>query len=297
MNTPHSPLAVVAAIFLMASGCQPRSETNSTRDFQPSVWDTIKSPKDFYPKERAKVLVVGTFHFQYPGLDTHKTAEEDQIDVLKEPKKSELEDLIAYIKKFQPNKIAIEARPSWNTMEKFNAYKNGAYSDKRDERFTLGMRMAKDMALDTLYAIDTGSLFYDLKKKDSVVLNALIDQIDWDAPDPYWDMAKKWLDYDDKLIPKVHLLEYFKYMNSRENHLANYGLYLTGNMGTVENQAADNLSIWWYNRNLRIFSRLVALSEGPEDRILVIMGNGHASLLRHLFEASPQFDFVEFDSL
>ena len=95
----------------------------------------------------------------------------------------------------------------------------------------------------------------------------------------------------------MHLLDYFKYLNARENHLANYGLYLTGNMGKVENQVADNLSLWWYNRNLRIFSKLVGISEGAEDRILVIMGNGHASLLRHLFEASPQFDFVEFDSL
>ena len=153
------------------------------------------------------------------------------------------------------------------------------------------------MALDTLYAIDANSLSYDLRKKDSVLAASLVDKIDWDAPDPYWDLAKKWLNYDDKIVPKMHLLDYFKYLNSRENHLANYGLYLTGNMGKIEDQAADNLSIWWYNRNLRIFSKLVGITEGPDDRILVIMGNGHASLLRHLFESSPQFEYVEFGSL
>lgn len=289
-------LAIVILVNAFQS-CNPKNQPKTDEDQPISVLDTIKRPSDFFPKEKAQVLVVGTFHFQYPGFDTHKTAEEDQVDVLEEPKKSELEDLIAHIKKFNPNKIALEARPTWNIMEKFEAYKGGAYSDKRDERFTLGMRIAKDMALDTLYAIDARTLSYDLHQKDSTLAKSLVDNIDWDAPDPYWDMAKKWLDYDDKVVPKMHLLDYFKYMNSRENHLANYGLYLTGNMGTTGYQAADNLSIWWYNRNLRIFSKLVALSEGSEDRILIIMGNGHASLLRHLFESTPQFDFVEFGSL
>ena len=95
----------------------------------------------------------------------------------------------------------------------------------------------------------------------------------------------------------MHLLDYFKVMNSRENHLANYGLYLTGSMGTSNGQKADHLSMWWYNRNLRIFSEIVAMAEGPEDRILVIFGNGHAAVLRQLLEASPQFEFVEFSSL
>lgn len=295
MKSKKQLLIVVTLTALI--GCTPKSSQENKDQQTVSVLDTVKGPNEFYPKERAQVLVVGTFHFQYPGLDTHKTAEEDQVDVLEEPKKSELEDLITHIKKFNPNKIAIEARPTWDTMEKFEAFKNGEYRDKRDERFTLGMRIAKDLELDTLYAVDATTLSYDLRKKDSVLAKSLVDKIDWDAPDPYWEMSKKWLTYDDKIIPKMHLLDYFKYMNSRENHLANYGLYLTGNMGTVENQAADNLSIWWYNRNLRIFSKLIRINEGPEDRILVIIGNGHAALLRHLFESTPQFDFVEFDAL
>ena len=33
-------------------------------------------------RPQAHVLLVGTFHFGYPGLDAHKTAETDQVDVL-----------------------------------------------------------------------------------------------------------------------------------------------------------------------------------------------------------------------
>ena len=46
----------------------------------------LKSPSEFYPPQKTKVLVVGTFHFNFPGLDEVKTADEDKIDVLKEPK-------------------------------------------------------------------------------------------------------------------------------------------------------------------------------------------------------------------
>ncbi|SFR51578.1 hypothetical protein SAMN04490243_2494 [Robiginitalea myxolifaciens] len=291
------PAALTLFLILFLSACKDQKETTQAAEPVNTVLDTLKGPSDFYPSERTKVLVVGTFHFEYPGLDAHKTSDDDKIDVLEEPKRSELEELIAHIAKFKPNKIAIEARPSWNTMGKFEAYKNGEHADKRDERYTLGMRMARDMNLDTIYSLDAQALINELFVRDSNLVKSLTGKIDWEAPDPYWELSKKWLDYDDKIIPKMNLLDYFKVMNSRENHLANYGLYLTGSMGKAEGQSADHLSMWWYNRNLRIFSKIVAMTEGPEDRILVIFGNGHAAVLRQFFEASPQYEFVEFDSL
>ena len=86
-------------------------------------------------------------------------------------------------------------------------------------------------------------------------------------------------------------------MNSREGHNTNFGLYLTGSFATGDGQGADHFSMWWYNRNARIFANIVNITESPEDRILVIFGNGHAAILRQFFEASPQYDFIEFDSL
>ena len=46
----------------------------------------LKPASEYFPKEKTKVLVVGTFHFDYPGLDVNKTADEDKIDVLVEPR-------------------------------------------------------------------------------------------------------------------------------------------------------------------------------------------------------------------
>ncbi len=257
----------------------------------------LKTASQYFPKEKTKVLVVGTFHFDYPGMDAFKEAEEDKIDVLKEPKKSEVTELVNYIKKFKPTKIAIEAFDNWKATEKLRAYKKGDFHDKRDERFQLGARIATELKLDTLYAIDAMSFVDDLGELDSTFVQQLFKDFDFKSDDPYNKMMTKWYTGFSKIIPKTNLLEYFKHTNSRESHLYGYGAYLVGDFKLDEHRGADILSIWWYNRNLRIFRKLQKITESKEDRILLIFGNGHAAILRQLLEASPAYEFVEFDSL
>ena len=243
------------------------------------------------------MLVVGVFHFNYPGLDEYKTSEEDQVDVLKEPKRSELTALVEYIQRFQPNKIAIEANPGWNATEKLREYKAGEHRDKRDERYQLAMRIAANTNLDTLYEVNAYSLRSDLGKTDSLTLKKLTSGMSWEYEDPYWDYVDNWLKTDDKLVAKNSLLDYIKYMNAPETHQYGYGIYLLGSFKSGGHAGADNLSLWWYNRNLRMFRNIQDITEGPDDRILVIAGNGHAAIFRQLFESSPEYEFVEFDSL
>jgi len=257
----------------------------------------FKPVSEYFPEEKTKVLVVGTFHFDYPGLDAHKTSDEDKIDVLKEPKKSEVTELVEYIKKFKPKKIAIEAFDSWKATEKLKEYKNGEHRDKRDERYQLAMRIANELQLDTLYAIDANTMSEDLEKIDSSYTNSLFKDFDFQSDDPYNKYVYDWITEDEKIIPKVNLLDYFKHFNSKESHQYGYGAYLVGDFKLDNLRGADILASWWYNRNLRIFRKLQEITESPNDRILVIFGNGHATILRQLLEASPEYEFVEFDSL
>lgn len=257
----------------------------------------LKPMSEYFPKEKAKVLVVGTFHMDYPGLDAFKTSEEDKIDVLVEPKKSEVTELVEYIKKFKPNKIAIEAFDSWNATEKLKKYKNGDHRDKRDERFQLAIRIANELQLDTIYAIDSGSMTDDLEKIDSSYTKALFKDFDFQSEDVYNQYYKNWYEAEDKIIPKVNLLDYFKHINSKESHQYGYGAYLIGDFKLDNLQGADVISSWWYNRNLRIFRKLQLITESLNDRILLIFGNGHAAVLRQFLEASPEYEFVELDSL
>ncbi|HEX9826683.1 MAG TPA: DUF5694 domain-containing protein [Flavobacteriaceae bacterium] len=278
------PLLIIAILFFSCS--------NQNKDQQ-----NIKAVSDYFPKEKAKVLVVGTFHFDYPGLDAHKTSDDDKIDVLKEHKKSEVTELVNYIKKFKPNKIAIEAYGNWNATEKLKQYKTGGFRDQRDERFQIAMRIANELELDTLYSIDSGSMSEDLEAIDSSYTNALFKDFDFQSNDPYNQHVFNWIGEEEKLIPKINLLDYFKHINSKASHQYGYGAYLVGDFKLDNERGPDILSVWWYNRNLRIFRKLQQITENTSDRILLVFGNGHAAILRQLLEASPEYEFVEFDSL
>jgi len=256
-----------------------------------------KTAKDFFPEEKAQVLVVGAFHFDYPGLDSHQIEEDNKIDVLKEPKKSEVSELVAYIKKFKPTKIAIEATPKWNATEKLRKYKSGEFREERDERFQLGMRIANDLGLDTLYAIDGGTMAEDIQNLDSAYSANLWKDFDFKSDDPYEEFLKEWYEVNDKLAKEMNMLEYFKLINSEESHQYGYGAYLIGDFKLDNERGADILSFWWYNRNVRIFRKLQTITDGQKDRILVIFGNGHAAVLRQLIECSPEYEFIEFESL
>jgi hypothetical protein len=54
--------------------------------------------------------------------------------------------------------------------------------------------------------------------------------------------------------------------------------------------------MYWYSRNLRIFRNIQNIST-PEDRVMVLFGAGHMSILKNLFECSPEYDLLKFNGL
>ncbi|MCA6067410.1 DUF5694 domain-containing protein [Chryseobacterium sp. RG1] len=259
-----------------------------------------KKPSEYFPDPKTKVLVVGSFHFDYPNLDAHKTEKGDQIDVLSPKTSKEVTELINYIKKFNPTKIAIEAWPNWNANQKLKEYKEGKHTKQRDERYQIAMRTAKELNLNELYSIDANSILDDLRekfgKKDSLYFQNISADYDFLSDDT---ISKQYNAFFKSSEPKnfKSLLDLFKFMNSKEYHQYEYGAYLTGDFKLREHDGADMLALYWYNRNLRMFRNIQNIPHNSEDRILVIVGNGHASVLRQLFTSSPEFDYIEFDSL
>lgn len=260
-------------------------------------WAQIKDPASFFPEKKTKVLVVGTFHFDYPNLDVTKVLDADKIDVLTEPKKSEVTALINYIKKFKPTKIGIEAYPSWNAKQKLDLYKAGKLRNVRDERYQIGFRLAAELKLDTIYSIDAASMEEDLTNIDSVYTKKLFEDFDFKSEDPLSKNVSDWFAYENSLVSKMTILDNFKRTNSRKYYQLGYGAYLVGDFKLENNRGADILAIWWYNRNLRIFRKIQEMKSSPDDRLLILIGNGHASVLRQLLESSPEFEFIEFENL
>jgi hypothetical protein len=56
-------------------------------------------------KKLPKVLLVGSWHFQYPGLDAHVTNEENRINIYSDRRQQELKELLDYLAIFKPTKI------------------------------------------------------------------------------------------------------------------------------------------------------------------------------------------------
>ncbi|KPE51372.1 DUF5694 domain-containing protein [Chryseobacterium indologenes] len=266
----------------------------------PALMTAQKKPSDYFHNPKTKVLVVGTFHFDYPNLDAHKTLKEDQIDVLSPKTSKEVTELVNYIKKFKPTKIAIEAWPEWNANQKLKEYSEGKHRNQRDERYQLAMRIASDLKIRELYSVDAGSVQDDLMEKlgktDSVYFKNLLKDYDFKSDDP---VSQSFTAFYKSSEPKnfKSLLDNFMYMNSKEYHQYGYGAYLSGDFKLRQYDGADMLALYWYNRNLRMFRNIQNIPHNTEDRILVIAGNGHAAVFRQLFTYSAEYDFVEFSSL
>ena len=259
-----------------------------------------KKPSEYFPDPKTKVLVVGSFHFDYPNQDAHKTEKKDQVDVLEPKTATEVTELINYIKKFKPTKIAIEAWPNWKANEKLKEYKEGKHRDQRDERYQLAMRLATELKINELYSIDANSVLDEFvekfEKRDSVYFKNMLKDYDFLNDDRISQQYTTFIKNTERKNFKS-ILDMFKYMNSKEYHQYEYGAYLTGDFKLREHDGADLLALYWYNRNLRMFRKIQEIPKNAEDRILVIAGNGHATVFRQLFTISPEYDYVEFSSL
>jgi len=249
------------------------------------------------------VFLAGSFHFAYYNLDAHKVAKEKQVDVLSAQKQQEMAQLVDYITRFKPTKIMVKARDSRKLGQRYRNYKAGKATADRDEIAQIGFRLAKQLKLDTVYAVDADAIDDEMMASaDSVTFKAYLGTIfkDYDFKDDQDELTKRYVayyTYETDLSTTLPLLDYFKFTNSPNVLTREYGAYLTGDFKLGQYRGADALALYWYDRNLRIFRNIQRLTTSPDDRILVLFGRGHISVLNQLFAATPQYNYVRFNDL
>ncbi len=251
------------------------------------------------------VLLLGAFHFGYPNLDGHKTDSSKYIDVKSLVRQKEMEELAAVIMRFKPTRVYVESSDEGWIDSLYAAYRNGQYKLGRNEIFQLGFRVAGLAGHKKVYSVDTWPFSSEFGEKypwiDSLWShNTPVDSV----RDQYWAAKyKSWYDAGDAQELNLTMLENFLNMAEPATLQRMHGHYLASGFNTAEEvngngqQGPDALSIWWYNRNLRIFNNILRTKPGPEDRILVLFGNGHMPILRHCFYSSPEFRVVELKTL
>jgi hypothetical protein len=212
----------------------------------------------------------------------------------------EIEDLLERLARYQPTMIAVEWREERQTGldSAYEAFRSGARAATANEREQLGFRLAQRLGHERLFAVDAAARWYDLAM-NSDTLEARARRFGQTALGPRslaWD---RWYElrseHEDSIKTTMPLRDYLLMLNTEESMREMLGQYLYGSIevgGRGDYSGADTRSAW-YNRNLRIFSNLLRLQSGREERILVIIGAGHAPLIRHFIANAPEMKLVD----
>jgi hypothetical protein len=266
---------------------------NAFGEFKPDpVLDSLRD----LPAEQAEICVLGTFHFKDAGLDEYKP--KFDIDIMSEEGQEQVEELLDLLERFAPTKIAIEIdRVRQAELDSsYASYLGGEKELTSNEIHQLGYRLGRRLGHTRLYAVDADrqSLYTDVltdeqwqAKKDSAETYGL-------PGEPWNDRYMRLYAADDSLKQYCSLRETLLYKNTSRRLIAGHGHYLIGffQLGTEDEYTGPNASIGWYVRNLRIFQNLIRITESPDERILLIIGAGHAPIINHAIDASPQYRLV-----
>lgn len=251
-------------------------------------------------KPMHKVLILGSPHFDL-GNNASDWKPKSEIDMLGTQKQLEIEQVVQLLKKFKPTKICIEWLPQQDSLfqKRYQDYVAGDWQLKTGEYYQFGFRLAKIMGHKKLYCIDN-------KPKQP---ESLLEIDDWEKykteqtegseMKTYDSLNEKFNHYVDSVKYFMSLKNYLLFVNSDEMKNARKRIWFTGlvHAGNKSTYAGADLTGNWYQRNTRIFSNVKKLCTGPEERILVIIGYGHAFVLDEIFKASQQFEVVPVSSV
>ena len=235
----------------------------------------------FSQPQKAEVLILGVYHMANPGHDIFNMKADD---VLAPKRQAEIAEVTAALKKFNPTKIAVEADVYSDRISKrYDDYVAGKYELTRNEIDQIGLRLAKELGLKTVYAVDVDGEFpwphivnYAKASGRSKELDALMGEIG--------DMVKA----QDTYLASHTVLETRLDMNADAKVAQDVGFYYRDvSFGEAGDWAGADLLAEWYKRNIRIFSNVVRLASSPQDRVLVVYGGGHLGWLQQDIASDP----------
>src|SRR5690625_1867390 len=237
---------------------------------------------------KAKVMTLGTFHFNFPNNDVAQVDKEDHIDVLEPKYQAEIKKIVNQLANFKPTIIAIERRIQKQSKvdSLYRKYRRGEYKLKRSEAQQIGFRLAKQANIDKIYAVDIwGKQYPNVKKtlNDSIKRAEFVHYY-FNNPDTSLKFTGRKPIYETKGI-----LAELKRLNQPEHIKKSLGNYLIGHF-KFELKKYDYFGVnfetgRWFNRNLKIFRNIQRIKIKPDDRILIIIGAGHLDLLNIFFVA------------
>jgi hypothetical protein len=239
------------------------------------------------PAAKPSFLVVGTFHFEGSPSDLMGNS---MPDVLSEKRQKQVEEVVTALARYKPTKIAVES-PAGTTraQERYQAYLDGKRPLGADETEQLAFRLAKRLGHTRIWPVD---------HKLDMDFEGLMGAAQKYGQTSYFDqamvLAKGYVGGTQSRIEGEGLAAALRFMNDPQQFDAAHDAYLLmSQVGKEGDPKGAEVVGGWYQRNFYIFSNLVRLVESPEERVLLVIGAGHAKLLRDYIRSSPNLNFVE----
>ena len=266
---------------------------------------------------KPEVLLLGVYHFNNPGMDTHNMSIDDYLS---DHRQKEIEEVVSRLADFRPTKILVEFtsenQPKLDSL--YGLYQNGQVRlneipRSRNEVYQLGFRLAKQMNIAAPIAIDYPGFWlgnYADFIADTLEYSKYLEQHKMQA----MQVAKQ-----SEVFKKNTVRENLLTINSWEWIITNHDYYnnvaidvrdekgVMFNYQEMETEIDDqpyfmrsfdfnNIGIElvaeWYKRNLFIYRNLLDQTE-QGDRILVIYGGGHIRYLHQLLSDNPDVVLVK----
>ena len=237
-------------------------------------------------KTPAKVMLLGLYHFDNPGLVAVKYTPRD---VMQPDEQKYLAGLSERLARFAPTRVLLEYPSARDAVfnQRYTDYVAGTYELPRNEIYQLGFRVAKLAGLKAVNGFDTDAppvetALWAYLSTDPALEKRLGDMIATES-------ARQ-----NENHRRLSLKQILARSNSPSEDRNNKGFYMAFNDVAAANglfHGADASAQWWH-RNLRMYA-LVQMHAQPGERVLVIAGSGHTAILRDFLRADV--DRVEED--
>lgn len=242
------------------------------------------------PKE---VLLLGTFHFDNPGLDVAKF---ENANVLSAKRQEEIHEVIQLLKAYKPDKIFVELPPEvqGKVDTAIMKYKAGKVNLKANEVFQLGYRLAKELDLSTVYAVDYRGADFPYDSLVKVCMAAKQFQLLGFMKQSIDSIEKS---FNASLRTKTikELLLEANTEKARAMQVGGYYHFLQA--GDQQNHVGAYLASEWWRRNMIIYGNILKRLEPKDKRILVLFGSGHTALLHEMMKYNQQLQVIPVSSV
>lgn len=240
-------------------------------------------------QQKIKIILVGSLHFTPSSSDVYKN---NAVNINSAKRQAEVAEVVSKLAAFKPDKICIEWPYTYQfEMDSiYSEFLKGNYKLKDNERDQLAMNLGKKLQMKTLTAVNRYGNF----DNDTVVNYAM--KNNQQAVTQQLELAGKSVmaEFNNKLAT-LSIKESLIYLNSKKALALNLGIYLKyyAAIGKGEDYIGSKLVADWYTTNINIYTNILRAIKPTDNAVVVVYGQGHVPILKHLFENNDNFEVVQ----